>query len=450
MRVIRPLPFVVLCAVFTASTAQAQYVIKVVETGVSYTASAGSIGTFTITSFLAAPSRMTTVTAFPASTSAGSGIFEITPNFITAATTTNSSIPGGTGNFTSFAPNPTSVSDSGDSFLASGSAAPGNVGIYTTAAGNATVPTAVVNNATPFPGGGTFSYFSAPAVAHSTTFFAGGPTSGSSLGIFSRETAFGGPLLTVADTTTPVPSGSGNFTSFADPTYGNTIPHAYGGGPSFTDVVFNGQGGGRFGVYRQTGGTISRVVDNTITPPSGAGPFTAFGATPAIYGHDTAAQVAFYGESPGRSGIYLAQSGTVTLMADTSTAVPGGAGSFASFLVGGTTPTATSVFNGRVVFQGTDSAGKVGVYAAGNGSVQKLVAVGDVIDGHSITAVSISTYAFNGQDAAVLLDYAGGEAIYRFQVTVVPEPASLLAAAAGFLLLGRTFRRQIRKSPGLR
>jgi len=433
-------------------SASAQYVIKVAETGVNYTGQAGSITSFSITSFLAPPSygaQSSTTPAFPAVTSAGSGVFEFSTNFITAATTTNSPIPGGIGNFTSFAPNPVGFSDFGASFLANGSAASGNTGIFTTTAGNATNPSAVVTNATAFPGGGTFGAIGIPTVAHATTYFTGGPAAGSYGGVFSREMSFGGGILTVADFNTPIPNGSGNFSSFSDPVYGNTVPTSYGSGGGFTDIAFNGQNGGRFGIYRQTGGTIARVVDNTVTPPSGTGPFTAFSNTPAIYGHDVGANVAFYGKSPGRAGIYTAKNGVVIRMADTTTAVPGGTGTFANFLVGGTTPTAVSVVNGNVVFQGTDSVGKVGVYASNSVTLQKLVAVGDVVDGHTITAVSLSTYAYSGLDAVVLLDYVGGEAVYRFQVTV-PEPTAVAASVTGFLLLGRTIRRRIRKPPGTR
>jgi hypothetical protein len=95
---------------------------------------------------------------------------------------------------------------------------------------------------------------------------------------------------------------------------------------------------------------------------------------------------------------------------------------------------------GRVVFAGTNLAG-TGVYSYRAGVIQKVVATNDVLDGHTITSVAISDFAYSGGNTTVLLGYSGGAAVYQF--VPVPEPVAGLAAACGFLLLGRSVRRRI-------
>jgi hypothetical protein len=391
----------------------------VVQTGVNYP------GAGTFTQFPAAPSISGTTVAFPAAVGGTQGVYTVTGTTVTPAVTNASAIPGGSGNFTTFAPYPVALSANGVAFLGNGTPGPGNAGDFTSVTGS---PTVVVSNITPFPTGGSFGLFSIPSLSGTIAVFAGSNTPGVTLGVFSRDGT--GPLNTVANTSTAVPFGSGNFSSFTDPVAGGTIPNVSGG-----NVAFNGQGGGRVGVYTSVSGVIGRVADNTISAPGGSGTFTSFGITPAINGTD----VAFYGVSTGRTGIYLSSGGTLSRVADTTTAVPGGTGTFTGFLT-----TGVAVSGGRVVFQGTDSAGKTGVYSALGGSIQKVVAVGDVLGGHTLTAVSISDFAYGGGDTAVLVSYSGGSAVYQF--VPVSEPAGIVAAV-GFLALGRTIRRRIRKPP---
>jgi hypothetical protein len=391
----------------------------VVQTGVNYT------GAGTFTQFPAAPSISGATIAFPAATTSNQGVFTETGSTVSAVLTTGFAIPDGTGPFTTFDPNPVGLSAAGVAFGGNGTTGPGNAGAYSTVTGSLAV---VVNDITAFPTGGSFVNFSIPSLSGTTAVFAGTNVPGPPQGVFSR--VGGGPLVTVAGTTTIVPFTASPFSAFTDPTAISTIPNVSGG-----NVVFNGQGGGRIGVYTSVSGVIGRVADNTISAPGGSGTFTSFGITPSIDGTD----VAFYGVSPGRTGIYLSSGGTLSPVADTTTAVPGGTGTFTGFLT-----TGVAVSGGRVVFQGTDSAGKTGVYSALGGSIQKVVAVGDVLNGHTLTAVSISDFAYDGGDTAVLVSYSGGSAVYQF--VPVPEPLGIVAAA-GFLALGRTIRRRIRKPP---
>jgi hypothetical protein len=92
------------------------------------------------------------------------------------------------------------------------------------------------------------------------------------------------------------------------------------------------------------------------------------------------------------------------------------------------------------VFQAIDGANRPGVYAYHAGSIQKVVGVGDVVDGRAVTNVMISDYSFSGGDVAVTLSYSGGTAIYTFSTTPVPEPGGVLLASGVAAGLGCAWR----------
>src|SRR5437868_2248208 len=81
-----------------------------------------------------------------------------------------------------------------------------------------------VNNATPYPTGGTFSGFTVPGLSGNTVVFSGtnGTAGPNPIGVFTQTG--GGPLVTVANTSTPVPGLAGNFTAFSDPALGPYLP----------------------------------------------------------------------------------------------------------------------------------------------------------------------------------------------------------------------------------
>src|SRR5204863_9561432 len=85
------------------------------------------------------------------------------------------------------------------------------------------------------------------------------------------------PPLRLADTTTAIPGGNGNFTSFP-------------GGPAIdgSEVAFIGNGSGaQQGLYTVAvlsppqAGPLLRLADTTTAIPSGNGNFTSFGSDPA-------------------------------------------------------------------------------------------------------------------------------------------------------------------------
>ncbi len=124
------------------------------------------------------------------------------------------------------------------------------------------------------------------------------PTSGHASPIFT--------FTKIADTNTPIPDGSGNFTGIGNP--------AISGGT----VGFLGSGSGsQQGIYTGTGGTVAKIADTNTLTPNGSGNFSGF-SNPAISG----GTVAFFGFGSGQQGIFTGAGGTLSTVADTNTANP--------------------------------------------------------------------------------------------------------------------------------
>lgn len=215
------------------------------------------------------------------------------------------------------------------------------------------------------PGGsGNFTSLTAPSLSGGNVAFYGAGASGQQ-GIYAFPTSpIGGRL--VADTSTAIPNGTGNFTGFG------MMPAVSGG-----NVAFYGEGAtGQQGIYVSfaSGPIGSRLADLTTAIPGGAGNFTGFGMRPALSG----VNVAYYGTgASGQQGIYVAfPPGPVGgRIADTSTAIPGGAGNFTGFM-------AMPVLSGNLVaFIGTGASGQQGVYYAEDGVLEKIVDTSTAIPG---------------------------------------------------------------------
>src|SRR5438874_614801 len=150
-----------------ASSSRAQFSsTKVVETGVNYP----GVGTFN--SFVVRPSVSGTNVTFGGNLSTGAPALALdsagtkTPIAIAGSTP----VPGGTGNFAAFNASPIGLSGGVYAFLGNGNPGPTNAGIYSNVTGSLAP---VINNGTSYPGGGTFTNFSAPAVSGSTVVFSG-------------------------------------------------------------------------------------------------------------------------------------------------------------------------------------------------------------------------------------------------------------------------------------
>src|SRR5687767_7498179 len=120
----------------------------------------------------------------------------------------------------------------------------------------------------------------------------------------------------IADTTTPIPNGTGNFGSF-------TLPANTG-----SNVVFYSQAGLQKGIYNSAGGVLTVIAD-TNTPAHGGQPgrFLMEFDTPTVRGTG----VAFYGNSFSGPAIYRSSGGVLEVIASIETPVPDGSGNFGDF-----------------------------------------------------------------------------------------------------------------------
>jgi hypothetical protein len=115
---------------------------------------------------------------------------------------------------------------------------------------------------------------------------------------------FAGPITpvvtikTVADTTTLIPSGSGNFIAF-DPGLVNVQPNPC---ISNGNVTFWGAGSGQQGLYAVLFGELIKIADLNTTIPGSTETFLNFPPHPVISGGN----VAFIGNGDGAQGIYVA------------------------------------------------------------------------------------------------------------------------------------------------
>ena len=269
-----------------------------------------------------------------------------------------------------------------------------------------------------------------------------------------------GPIALVVDTSTPIPNGSGNFQSFfnIEPSISGglvaftsaPVPGVYTGpaaggtltrvadanttvqpGPSSPSlsgnvVAISGFTSGGSGIFAgpAAGGTLTPVANTTTAIPNGTGNFTSFGQSLAVSG----SKAAFTGSGTGgQAGVYAGQvgGGTPTRIADTTTAIPGGSGNFMGFSV-------VDVSDSEVAFVGTGGGGQSGVYVEdmAGGALMKLLAVGDALDGKTVSSIFFND-GLDGANIAFTAAFTdGSQGIYVGHFTAVPEPSSMFFAAA--------------------
>ncbi len=215
-------------------------------------------------------------------------------------------------------------------------------------------PELAANGSTPIPAGtGSFTTLPfAPAFDGDHLAFYGGGSSGQQ-GIYSM-TRGSQTITRIADLNTPLPNGLGNFLSLG--TQSGII--IVGG-----NVLFAARGsGGQQGIYLadHSNPTLPFRIADTSTPiPGDIGNFTAFQDGLGFDGNN----VAFVASgSGGQQGVYQVtviaprQVGTPLRIPDTSMLIPGGAGNFAAF------PSAPNISGSEVAFIGNGLNAQQGIY----------------------------------------------------------------------------------------
>jgi hypothetical protein len=252
--------------------------------------------------------------------------------------------------------------------------------------------TKVADTSTAVPGGsGTFTDFGAPSLNNGAVAFQGyGGPSDTLPGIFTGTA--GGPVSAVADTNTTAPGDTSKFSSFEQP----SIDAA--GNVAYVGVLADGNQG----VYARAGGTLGLIADTHTATPGFNGDFASFQlrGSASISG----GTVAFSGFSRGaggvNEGIYASAGGTLSLVADRSTALPYGSGTSQFTFID-----RPMINNGNIIFNASNgSAGGAGVYLLKNGVLTRIIDDTMTLPGTSSTfgldgAIGRGPYVFGDHTA---------------------------------------------------
>lgn len=366
---------------------------KVVDTNTSIP---GGIGKFTNLNPFVPPSLERGSIAFSGSGSdSQSGIYLKDRNTLKIVANTNTSIPSATGKFSSFG---TPSLDNGNvAFLGIGSNFFVQQGIYKSIGGklnviadyNTAIPSGT-DNFTGFNRRG--SVYVDPCLDAGNVAFRGyGPYIGSAeqAGIYTN---IGGKLKVVANTNTSIPSGIGKFAEFSDFVIDQD------------SVAFIGIGSSlplQEGIYANIGGQLKRIADTNTPIPGGQGSFSRF---TNYFASSEQTRIAFdngsvvfngFG-SDNQQGIYTNISGTLKVVADRNTSIPGGTGKFTSF----GTP---SLDKGNIAFVGNG-----GVYTTLGGSLKKVIAANDSLNAKIVSSVSIGREALSENQIAFFVEFTDG------------------------------------------
>lgn len=297
----------------------------------------------------------------------------------------------------------------------------------------------VVDTTMNYPGAGLFKSFGQPSLSNGAVVFFGQLDEFPAqcldeCGIFHWVD---GASTIVADKSTPIPGGSGNFMNFD----GN--PSHY-----FGTIAFIAEGSLQQGIYLDRGQGLQVVADLTTPIPDGTGNFTLFDN---VYVGDDC--LAFSARGAGQEGIYMYfwDTDQMVMMANLSTPIPGGSGTFTSFRtlggLGGRWPT---VHEDDVTFVASGNSGQEGVYKIVNGVVSVVADRTTSVPGgvgaftnfqaaspiiYNETVVFAGTFNDGGDRYGSYTDRTGGLTVLYDQSTIAPD--SGLPFTGTFVQLGR-------------
>jgi hypothetical protein len=260
----------------------------------------------------------------------------------------------------------------------------------------------------PIPGGiATFANIGGPAISNGVIAFTGGNLNAGELGAYTSSTA---ALARIADKNSAIPGGTGNFTNF------HTRCTIHNG-----TVAFLATGGsGQIGVYTGNGGTLTRIADTTTPVPGGTGTFGSF-LSPVI----TSAGVSFVGLwGASQSGIYTTIGGSLTRVVDSQTTYPGSGGVYmVSDVVPVTAQLAGSDSRLAFIARRTDTFAK-GLFAWDGSGVTKLVESGQTFQGGYVYDPDMGPQAVDGNKVGFKVTTTAGGGYRDFIATFGPPTAA--------------------------
>jgi hypothetical protein len=297
----------------------------------------------------------------------------------------------------------------------------GTIGVYAGRGGHLRV---VADGSTPVPGDTRQSftgYGLVPSTDDGKVVFEGAG-SGGARGLYLER---GGRLRVIVDTTTRMPGGAAaTFTAVGAP--------AAGGGR----VVFVGAGPHGAGLYTAGNGGVRKVADRATPVPGGLPGETFAGfaqstSDPPAVGSGSVVFVAI--GNRGTRGVYVERAGSLAVVADDRTRIPGGGGLFRTFL-------RTATDGGRAAFVGTDSALRRGLYSDLRGALVEVIAAGDDLNGREVHKIRFGPQGLSGDRLAFTVVFMdGSEAVFLADLGPSPRVASPLLyhwAVASLLVVG--------------
>jgi hypothetical protein len=241
----------------------------------------------------------------------------------------------------------------------------------------------VADTATTVPGaGGTFVRLNAPVVDRAGNLGFLGIGQGN-YGIYGWS---GGVLTRVADNNTPVPSGTGNFVNFGQP--------SIAGGR----LAFQAVGTSQEGIYSYAAGSLTKVVNKLTARPEG-GVFTSFG-DPTL--QDSA--FAFVGSAGDNMSAYTLNGSVVTPVVNTSTPIPGGTGTF--------TAIDNPISDGSNYFFVGHGIGQFGIYKKSGSAVTALLDKNTTVPGTAAKFTSIANLSQDGPNVSFTGVFAGTSGVF--------------------------------------
>ena len=354
-----------------------------------------------------------------------SGIYAYVNGDLKVVVDDETQVPGSSDLFKSFDMHPsmdgTSVAFSGSRFPVRDDA----FGVYKEVSGSLQ---AVADSDTPIPEGtGNFKTTPRGGVSMdggAVAFYGEGNDDQS--GVYVEEN---GVLKKVADETTAIPGGTGNFAAFDGSTAISSMK------PGEGIIAFLGRGqDGQEGIYKRVDSALIKVADKNTPIPGGSGNFTEFGASFSISGGNVAFQAI---GNDGQDGIFKKVGGVLEKVADTNTPIPEGDGTFADFY-----KNAVSISGRCVVFTGRDDEDRNGVYTDCFGELRKVIDESDTLDGKSFSGVSAGRESFDDGCIAFKVDFDDrSDGVYlarpaRPAPAVVPTTTSWGVFVLGLLSVG--------------
>jgi len=172
------------------------------------------------------------------------------------------------------------------------------------------------------------------------------------------------------------------------------------------------------GVYTDAFGATPTVAPGVVadkhTPiPGATGDLAQFHDGTTFRG----AEIAFRaGGSAGLLGVYSNRGG-LHRVADTTTPIPGGTGTFTGFAQFTSAQGPALDGAGGVAFLGEGAGGQRGIYVRRARRLREAIAVGDALDGKTVSFLDLSSEGFDGDTLAFVAGFADGSAgVYTLRV----------------------------------